>query len=75
MDKRVYRSQGWISPVVLQAGRIIGVWFPKKGRGQAALEVSLFRRVSPSVRRAVEGEVEALGRFMDERYDVRFVSS
>src|SRR5262249_39635769 len=27
--KRVYRPQGWISPVVLRGGSIVGVWFPE----------------------------------------------
>ena len=25
--KRVYRNQGWLSPVVIVAGRIVAVWF------------------------------------------------
>ncbi len=28
--KRVYRPQGWISPVVMRGGTIVGVWFPKR---------------------------------------------
>ena len=32
--KRVYRSQGWLSPVVLVNGRAVGVWsYRRKGDG------------------------------------------
>src|SRR5262249_57344449 len=33
-NARVYRPQGWISPVVLQGGRVVAVWFSKP-RGTA----------------------------------------
>jgi hypothetical protein len=70
--KRVYRNQAWISPVVLLGGRIIGVWFPKTAKKTSTLDVQLFEKVSAPIRRAIETEAEALGRFLDVRCEARF---
>ena len=40
--KRVYRNQGWISPVVLINGEIAGVWSYKLSRKAAEIEIELF---------------------------------
>jgi winged helix DNA-binding protein len=62
--KRVYRPQGWISPVVLRGGEIVGVWFPE-GTGKATrLDVQLFRRATPAIRRAIEREGRAMSGFL-----------
>jgi uncharacterized protein YcaQ len=72
--KRVYRAQGWISPVVLRGGTIVGVWFPTTTGKTVILGVELFGRGAPGVRKAVEREADALGRFLGARCDVRFSS-
>ena len=45
--KRVYRNQGWISPVVLINGEIAGVWSYKVSRKALEIGVELFARVGP----------------------------
>ena len=72
--KRVYRPQGWISPVVLRGGAIVGVWFPSTTAKRLTLGVELFGRVSPAVREGVEREAEAMGRFLGVRCDARFAT-
>jgi hypothetical protein len=60
---RIYRPQGWISPVLLVNGRMEGVWqFEKKGQG---LEVSVepFGKLGDWAKEAIEREAEDLGRF------------
>lgn len=52
--KRVYRNQGWISPVVLINGEIAGVWTYKLSRKAAEIEVELFRRVGPRMRTQIK---------------------
>jgi hypothetical protein len=52
--KRVYRNQGWISPVVLINGEIAGVWSYKLSRKAAEIEVELFRRVDSRVRKQIK---------------------
>ena len=72
--KRVYRPQGWISPTVLQGGRVVGVWFHKTAGKQLTLDVRLFRRASPRVRDAIAAHADALGSFLDTRCTPRFTS-
>lgn len=72
--KRVYRTQGWISPVVLRGGTVVGVWFPTTTGKTVTLGVELFGRGAPGVRKAVEREADALGRFLGARCDARFSS-
>jgi hypothetical protein len=52
--KRVYRNQGWISPVVLINGEIAGVWTYKFSRKSVEIEVELFARISPRTRRQIK---------------------
>ena len=54
---RVYRPQGWLSPVVLADGRIAGVWSHDAG----AVTVEPFSRPAKALRAAVEAEAERLG--------------
>jgi uncharacterized protein YcaQ len=62
--KRVYRNQGWISPVVLLDGRVIGIWsIGKKGKA-SSLDVELFEKVSKSLRSRIDREVESLSTFL-----------
>jgi len=72
--KRVYRPQGWISPVVLRGGTIIGVWFPESAGQRTTLGVELFGRATPEVRRAIEREAEAMSAFLGTTCSPRFRS-
>jgi Winged helix DNA-binding domain len=62
--KRVYRNQGWISPVLLVNGRMEGVWkHERKGkRLQVALEP--FGKLPKWARTEVEREAERLAGFL-----------
>ncbi len=62
---RVYRSQGWISPVVLVDGRIAGVWEYEKQRGQLVVTGSMFAAPTSEVRDGIEAEARRLGGFLD----------
>jgi hypothetical protein len=52
--KRVYRNQGWISPVVLINGEIAGVWNYKLARKTLEIEIELFARVGSRTRRQIK---------------------
>jgi hypothetical protein len=52
--KRVYRNQGWISPVVLINGEIAGVWSYKLARKTLEIEIELFARVGSRTRRQIK---------------------
>jgi uncharacterized protein YcaQ len=70
--KRVYRAQGWISPVVLRGGTIVGVWFPKSVGKTTTLRVELFARDTPATRRAIEREAEEMSTFLGLTCSARF---
>lgn len=70
--KRVYRNQGWISPVVLRNGKVIGVWSTTRRGKLWTLEVEPFERFGKSVRAKVEEEAASLGRFLGSPCEVRF---
>lgn len=62
--KRVYRNQGWISPVVLLNGKVIGVWsIARRGNG-SSLQIELFEKASKSIRAKIEEEAASLGTFL-----------
>jgi hypothetical protein len=51
--KRVSRTAGWISPVVLVGGRAAGVWDSKRTGDRLAITVDGFEPFSASVRRGI----------------------
>lgn len=71
---RVYRPQGWISPVLLVDGRMDGVWrHERKGR-RLLVEIEPFARVTAKVRRAAEAEAERLVDFLGGDLEVTWAS-
>ena len=70
--KRVYRNQGWISPVVLIDGAIAGVWSHKLQNKKLLVEVEPFGRLSRTARAGIAREAEYLARFFGSDLDVQF---
>jgi uncharacterized protein YcaQ len=62
--KRVYRSQGWISPVLLVDGRSAGVWSYVQRKSELEVLVSPFSSLSPGVKSLIKEEASELGRFL-----------
>jgi uncharacterized protein YcaQ len=65
---RIYRPQGWITPVVLQRGRAVALW-PWRRKG-ATLEVTVEPLEPLRARTAVERELKALGRYLGAELDL-----
>jgi len=65
---RIYRPQGWITPVVLQGGRAVALW-PWKRRG-AKLEVNIEPFEPLRGRTTVERETAALARYLGAELDL-----
>jgi hypothetical protein len=61
---RVYRPQGWLSPVLLVDGRMAGVWSHERRGSAVAVSVAPFGAVEPWVRAGVEAEAERLAAFL-----------
>ena len=60
----VYRPQGWLSPVVLDDGRMAGTWALERAKGAVAVTVTPFARRSAALRAGVEAEAERLAAFL-----------
>jgi len=58
--KRVYRNQGWISPVVLIDGEIAGIWSYNLARKTLAIEIELFARVNSRTRKQIKDRAKEL---------------
>ena len=61
---RVYRPQGWLSPVLLVDGRMAGVWSHELRGSAVAVEIQAFGTVKPPVRAGAEAEAERLAAFL-----------
>jgi hypothetical protein len=62
--RRVYRPQGWISPVLLVNGRMEGTWRHEIKSGRVAVIVEPFVKAPAWVRRAAGQEAERLAAFL-----------
>ena len=57
---RVYRPQGWLSPVLLAGGRMLGTWRQASKGRRLQVTVEPFTKVSAGVRHQAEHEAERL---------------
>jgi hypothetical protein len=61
---RVYRQQGWVSPVILVNGRIAGVWKHSRTGGRVVVELEPFEGLPAWAERQVDAEIERLAAFL-----------
>ncbi len=69
---KVYRAQGWISPVVLVNGRIEGVWEHSIKRGKVTVTITPFAKPGKTIKAGIEAEVARLGAFYEMESQVEF---
>jgi hypothetical protein len=72
--KRVYRNQGWISPVVLIDGQIAGVWKYQISRRQIDIAIELFERTNKKVRGQIEAQAHAVAGHFQLTPSISFTS-
>jgi hypothetical protein len=70
--KRVFRNQGWISPVVLIDGEIGGVWTYKVTRKALEIEIELFARMDRRVRKQIEARAGELAELLQRPLSLSF---
>jgi len=70
--KRVYRNQGWISPVVLIDGAVVGVWSHKLQNKRLRVEIQPFGKLSRTARASIERETERLALFFGGPLELHF---
>jgi uncharacterized protein YcaQ len=54
---------GWVRPVIVEDGRVIGGWRSKRRGERIEVELSPFEPMSAVVRRAIDAEIEDIARF------------
>ena len=64
LKRRVYRPQGWLSPVLLVDGCMEGVWSHERRGDRLVVEIEPFAEQPEWVRRTAEDEAERLTRFL-----------
>ena len=64
LKPRVYRSQGWLTPVLCVDGRFDGVWRHERKSRRVLVSIEPFRRLPKRVRAAAEREAELLAGFL-----------
>jgi hypothetical protein len=57
---RVYRPQGWLSPVLVAGGRMLGTWRTQSKGRRLEVTIEPFAKLSATVRRQAEDEAERL---------------
>lgn len=69
--KRVYRNQGWISPVVLVDGVIAGVWSHKLQGKRLLVNIEPFGKLSKAERAGIEREAESLAAYFQSGLELK----
>jgi hypothetical protein len=60
----VYRAQGWIAPVVLVNGRVVGVWETSLEKKHLHLRVTKFEPIPQRIASGIRQEALKLGQFL-----------
>jgi hypothetical protein len=61
---RVYRPQGWLSPVVMVDGQMAGIWKHERKGTRLRVAIEPFAELPRWATKAAEAEAEALGEFL-----------
>ena len=72
LRRRVYRPQGWISPVLLVNGRMAGTWRHQIKGSRVDVVVEPFLEAPLWVRRAAARESERLAAFLGGALSLTF---
>jgi uncharacterized protein YcaQ len=67
---RVYRRQGWLSPVLLVDGRIAGVWRHERTGGLLPVTIEPFEAVADDVRAGAEREAQRLAEYFGDELEL-----
>ena len=63
--RKVYRAQGWVSPVLLVNGRALGVWSHTRKKHNLEVRVTPFSSLSNLISSRIREEASDLGRFLE----------
>jgi Winged helix DNA-binding domain len=72
---RVYRAQGWLSPVLLVGGRMDGVWRQETSGGRLLVTIEPFTEPPAWARHHAEAEAERLAAWAGARLELRWAEA
>lgn len=72
LKSRVYRNQGWFTPVLLVDGRLVGVWRHVRSGSRLNVDIEPFEELPTWVRRGAEHEAERLAEFLGGKLELTF---
>jgi hypothetical protein len=70
---RIYRPQGWLSPVLLVDGRMDGVWRHERKGGRLLVQIEPFLELPAWARQSAEDEAERLAAFLGCRLELTWI--
>jgi Winged helix DNA-binding domain len=71
---RIYRPQGWLSPVLLVDGRMDGIWRYERKGSRVHVQIEPFLDLPPWARQAAEKEAESLAKFLSRDLELNWTS-
>ncbi len=73
--KRIYRNQGWISPVILLDGRVAGIWSYQRRGKNWLWEIEPFEKFSKPIQAKIEAEAASLGEFLETSWEIELTEN
>jgi hypothetical protein len=66
---KVSRTAGWISPVLLVDGRVLGVWSHTLNKGRIRVEIKPFAPIAPKILEQARERAERLAKALDAKLE------
>jgi hypothetical protein len=71
--KRIYRNQGWLSPVLLINGQMAGVWRHERKGSRVLVETEPFFKIPAWAKKGAEAEAERLAKFLGGKLELTWL--
>jgi hypothetical protein len=75
VHKRIYRNQGWISPVLLLNGQMAGVWKHERKGSKLLVQIEPFFKIPAWAKKGSEAEAERLAQFLGGQLEVTWLTA
>jgi hypothetical protein len=73
--KRIYRNQGWLSPVLLVNGQMAGVWRHDRKGAKLFVQIDPFFKIPAWAKKNAEKEAERLAKFLGGSLELTWVDA
>jgi DNA glycosylase AlkZ-like len=73
--KRIYRNQGWVSPVLLINGQMAGVWRHDRKGAKLLVKIEPFFKIPAWAKKGAEKEAERLAKFLGGSLELTWIEA